>query len=104
MKQYGHSKNFSPDCVVGGGGKATASRAGCHVEGAYSDTVNMDWFSTTSSRAMFRFVAVVTDGAGGANSACGMNESLDMCLSNEGWEGISVPGFNPLCVDMEARA
>jgi len=46
----------------------------------------------------------VTDAAGGANSACGMNESLDTCLSNEGWEGNSVPGVIALCVDIEARA
>jgi hypothetical protein len=104
VKQYGHSKNFSPNGALGGGGKATASRAGRHVEGAYSDIVNVDRFSTTSSRARFRFVAVVTDAAGGANSASGTDESLDICHFSDGWEGISVPGVKIPREDIEVRA
>lgn len=104
MKQYGHSKNLSSGCVLGGGGKATASRAGCHVEGVYSDTVNVDWFSTSSSRARFKLVAVVTDTAGGADSTCGMNELSEIFLPKEDRKGISFPRVKPLCEEMEARA
>ena len=47
---------------------------------------------------------MVIDAVGGAKSACVLNESLEMSLSKEGWEKISVPGVKPSFVGIEARA
>lgn len=108
VKQYGHSKNLSPDWPLGAGGKATASLAGCHVDIAYSETEMTERASMVSNLAAFRLVAVVTDGAartGGASSLMtGGVMSLDKCLPTDGREGVSSRGVIALWEEMEARA